>query len=328
MGSTNGAAFLAERLGVDEAAARCRLDAFSVAMAAELFASGIIAVDGLGSFSVVHDRASRDRSNGSERFLPPVRRLSFDPAVPSKGGIERIAAGRMGMAPAEAAAFARLLAGALADTRAGRMDLEFRGFGRFSAVGDEYRFEADKSLEETLNSAFSGLSTLEIGAPASAERPRPQMGPVIGGALFLLFAALGLYAWGSGSLDGIVSRALASRPGTDPSLTGPAGESGKAVRSADSLVIPDGGYTVVVSTFSTRRVALSERQRLAALGHKLAIWPVSKDGRQYYRLVAGSFTSRRAAADSIMTMPPGLPRGLYIQQASKHLILYGEQGVQ
>jgi septal ring-binding cell division protein DamX len=67
--------------------------------------------------------------------------------------------------------------------------------------------------------------------------------------------------------------------------------------------------------------------RLSGLGHRIMVWPVKAGGKQSYRLVTGDFESHRAALDSVKTLPQSLSKNIYIQQASKNVVLYGEKGL-
>jgi hypothetical protein len=337
----------------DELALRQQLDRFSGALVAELLTGGPVAVDGLGKFSIVHEHAAREMTESGSRFLPPRKRVVFDPLPGGKGDSVRIAAERLDMKVDEARQMTIALSGLFERSRKRSLDLNLRGFGSFSKVEGLYVFQPDPSVVELLNSAYDGLKTIDIqdrkesqevpAAPASAAGSGGQFKKVaaVVTATVLLVAG-GYFVSRQISLDSIIAptgsrtpapatKSLAT-PSTATPATGqvsgtvvPARKAGTAV--PDSVMLAKGRFTVVTATFSSMKTVRQEIGRLSELGHRIMVWPVNVAGKKSYRLVTGDFESHRAALDSVKTMPQGLSKNVYIQQAPKNVVLYGEKGL-
>lgn len=326
MGSQTAAELLAEGLGIDSGTAQRRLDDLSGALVAELLSSGRLAVDGLGSFIVEHEQASREHAAGGARFVPPRNRLAFDADAKASGDLRRIAAGRMGLAADDARTLPAALALLFTRCRRDGIGFTLRGLGDFSAEGAAGRllFTPSPAIDSLLNTAYEGLQAISLhgepvrGTPGPASPKKPLLVTAV--AVLLL----GIGAWlalrlpvpaGGGS-----TRDLAASAST---RAVPAG----AVPVPDSAMLAKGRYTVIAATFSSSKAAGQERQRLTRLGLRTMIWPVRDDGRRFYRVVTGDFASYRAAADSLKGMPGSLYRNAEIKQAYKNVVIYGEQGL-
>jgi len=337
----------------EEQALLQQLDRFSGALVAELLDAGAVAVDGLGMFSIVHEHAAREMTESGSRFLPPRKRVVFDPIPGGKGDSARIAAERLDMKADDALQLTKALSGLFERSRKKSLDLKLRGFGSFSKVEGLYVFQPDPSVVELLNSAYDGLKTIDI--QDSKEIQERKAAPVPGagsGGQFkkaaavvtasVLLAAGGYLVSRQISPDSIIALTGSKTPTpatktlVTPSTTDkvpdqvsviavPDRNAGSAV--PDSVVLAKGRFTVVTATFSSMKTVRQEIGRLSGLGHRIMVWPVKAAGKQSYRLVTGDFESHRAALDSVKTMPQGLSKNIYIQQAPKNVVLYGEKGL-
>ena len=337
----------------EEQALLQQLDRFSGALVAELLDAGAVAVDGLGMFSIVHEHAAREMTESGSRFLPPRKRVVFDPIPGGKGDSARIAAERLDMKADDALQLTKALSGLFERSRKKSLDLKLRGFGSFSKVEGLYVFQPDPSVVELLNSAYDGLKTIDI--QDSKEIQERKAAPVPGagsGGQFkkaaavvtasVLLAAGGYLVSRQISPDSIIALTGSKTPTpatktlVTPSTTDkvpdqvsviavPDRNAGSAV--PDSVVLAKGRFTVVTATFSSMKTVRQEIGRLSGLGHRIMVWPVKAAGKQSYRLVTGDFESHRAALDSVKTLPQSLSKNIYIQQAPKNVVLYGEKGL-
>ncbi|NTV02961.1 MAG: SPOR domain-containing protein [Chlorobiaceae bacterium] len=330
MSIQNGAELLAERLGTDIPQAALLLDRFAAGMAAALLGTGALSIEGVGSFSVVHDHAASSAAGKGAMFMPPKNRISFDPRIPSRGGSTRIAVERLGMEPGEAQGFAKAIASVCGQLRKRGGEFELRGFGRLSADGGKWGFRGDPGLEELLNGLYEGLKGIEMPDRSALDAPAAQgrfMKPAAIGMAAILLCAGAYFA----------STRLPSSIGGSPTPQAVAGSVALArhapappaptAASPDSLVLGKGRYTVIAATFSSLKTAREEAKRLSGLGHRIMIWPVRSEGHRYYRLVTGDFTGFGEARDSLRNMPAGLSKNVYIQQAYKNVVIYGEHGL-
>ena len=338
MGSQTSADKLAASLGIDTAQASRQLDRFSGGMTATLLEGGKLAVAGLGTFSVVHDNAVREMTDDGERFLPPKNRVAFEARISGAGDAARIAGERMGLTPDDARRFARALASAFEECRKDSVELELRGFGSFSMADGRYGFRGHAALEELLNSAYDGLETIVMHEQRPVSSSSRKDGKLFRKRAGIAVTATmlsvgGLFVFhslptgtssptGSGNAGTPAHAITAVTPASVPSVS-----KTTTASSADSVIFRKEHFTVVVATFGSGEVALQELRRFAGLGHRIMIWPVFSGSRKYYRLVVGDFGSYRSALDSVKAMPSGLPKNIYIQQASKNVVLYGENGL-
>ncbi|HWQ26201.1 MAG TPA: SPOR domain-containing protein [Chlorobaculum sp.] len=337
----------------EEQALLQQLDRFSGALVAELLDAGTVAVDGLGMFSIVHEHAAREMTESGSRFLPPRKRVVFDPIPGGKGDSARIAAERLDMKADDALQLTKALSGLFERSRKKSLDLKLRGFGSFSKVEGLYVFQPDPSVVELLNSAYDGLKTIDIqdSKDIQERKAAPVPGAGSGGQFkkaaavvtaSVLLAAGGYLVSRQISPDSIIALTGSKTPTpatktlVTPSTTDkvpdqvsviavPARNAGSAV--PDSVVLAKGRFTVVTATFSSMKTVRQEIGRLSGLGHRIMVWPVKAAGKQSYRLVTGDFESHRAALDSVKTLPQSLSKNIYIQQASKNVVLYGEKGL-
>jgi nucleoid DNA-binding protein len=334
MSSQTGAELLAERLGTDTQQASLLLDRFAAGMAAVLLGGGRLVVDGLGTFSVVHDHAARSTTGNGAVFMPPKERIAFDPHRTSLGDSSRIAVERLGMGAGEAAGFAKALAGMFGQLRSKNTGFEMRGFGNLSVEKGTWTFSADVSLEELLNGLYEGLKGIEMPGRSAKSSPKGGSGvlkpAVIGIAVILLgvggyFASDLIPSSGGGTHVPVPSPSVVKVP-TSVARTEAAPPS-PAKAQPDSVLLGKGRYTVITATFTSLNTAREEARRLTGLGHRIMIWPVRSESRRYYRLVTGDFPGHREARDSLRKMPAGLSKNVYIQEANKNVFIYGEQGL-
>jgi nucleoid DNA-binding protein len=342
-----------------------KLDRFSGALVAELLAGGPVAIDGLGTFSVVHEHAIREATEAGFRFVPPRKLVRFDFLPSGKGDSARIASERLDMKADEARQLATSFAGLFERSRKQSLELNLRGLGSFSTVEGRYGFQPEPSLMEVLNSAYEGLKTIDMperkedvpGSVAKSEdnaktegnaknRGEAKRSGSFKKSAVVVMASLllggGYFVVTQHSLESIIS--MTGRKTRSPVISAPviptpvtssparvsspgalAPKAGSA--EPDSVMLAKGRFTVVTATFSSMKSVRQEIQRLSGLGHRVRVWPVKSAGRESYRLVIGDFASHRLALDSIKTMPPGLSKNIYIQQVAKNLFLYGENGL-
>ncbi|WP_164927096.1 SPOR domain-containing protein [Chlorobaculum tepidum] len=343
MAAQTAADILARLLGIGPDEAQHQLDRFAGGMTAELLDRKRLAVGGLGVFSVVHEQATRQTTASGTRYQPPRDRVAFEARKELTGDAERIASVRLGMEASEARRLAKALGELFEAMKKGTGRFELRGFGSFTLVSGALRFQPESSLEALLNIGYGDLKEVVI-ADHSAEKetlPAPEKpGGLKKAALFVaavLMLASGWFLYRQFAPDGVdalpsagssaesgVAAPVASSALSAP-LSSKAPESVQA--SPDSLILQKGRYTVIVATFNTRKVVRQEIARLSEMGHRVWCWPVTSGGSRYYRLVIGDFETRKAALDSMKSMPKGLSSHSYIQQAPKNVVLYGEQGL-
>lgn len=349
MAADTASDILARLLGIAPDEAQRRLDRFAGGMTAELLDRKRIAIEGLGRFSVVHEQATRQATSAGTRYQPPRNRVAFEARKERTGDAERIATGRLGMEASEARRFAKALGEMVEAVKKGPGRLELRGFGSLTLVSGAFRFQPESSLEALLNIGYGDLKEIVI----PEKQPDKQRSPVPerpGGlkkvALFVAVVSILASGWflyrqfasagfelPSGS-DVARTSAPASVESPSP-VTAVAPEKAPSASatsqngssSPDSLILQKGRYTVIVATFSTKKVARQEMARLSGGGRRVMIWPVTSGGVSYYRLVTGDFDTRPTALDSMKAMPREVSRNGYIQQAQKNVVLYGEQGL-
>jgi nucleoid DNA-binding protein len=339
MAIQTGAEMLAELLGKDNEQASRLLDQFSGSMAAELLGSGRLAIEGLGTFSVVHDHAVRESTESGPVFMPPKNKIAFDPKSPARGDLTKLAVGRLGMEDGESADLARALAVLFKELLKRQSDLELRGFGSFAMLDGRYGFRPDPGFEGLLNSAYEGLEGIAMPEGAvKASRVVPYLKPLLLAvtAILLIFVGyLSLRPLLSDDVDLQPDQAGTPRPyftiteiepaeaATSPSPVAPV----QKEAGPDSLMLSKGRFTVVAATFYSEKVAMEEARRLSAPGRRIMIWKVHSGGQFFYRLVTGDYATNSEARDSLRTIRRGLPKNVYIQQASKNVVLYGENGL-
>lgn len=367
MNSHKAIDILAGRLGVDAAEAGHLFDALSGSMVAELLDKGRLAVDGLGTFSIVHDHAVRAQSDKGGLFLPPRNRIAFESRRQSRGGdIARIASKRMGMDARQAQEFAAVMTACFKGRIKESLEIDIRGLGSFSVQnGAACGFRPDPALEELLNSAYEGLGTIIMPAVKepggwAAENAGGRPGAawwIAGSVATLLIAGIFLfsnhtpYTSVQSAHSGEVKREAAGHtsPKSAPPVARPAGTSAPPpagmldatpheevnasppgrleAAPADSVTLGKDRYTVVVATFRTVAVARQEIHQLNQGGHHFLIWPVRSDKERFFRLVTGDFNSYRSAKERMEMLPSSLAKSSYIQKASKNVMLYGEKGL-
>ncbi|WP_170181258.1 SPOR domain-containing protein [Chlorobaculum thiosulfatiphilum] len=342
MAADTASDILARLLGIDSDEAQRRLDRFAGGMTAELLDRKLLAIDGLGGFSVVHEQAVRQATSAGIRYQPPKNRVAFEARKERAGDAERIATGRLGMEASEVKRFAKALAETFEAVKKGPGRLELRGFGSFTLVSGALRFQPEASLEALLNIGYGDLKEIVI-----PEKPPDKQTPPVperpGGLkkVALFVAAVSILACGwflyrqfapggfdlpsaGGSAESVIAASVATvASSVPPSSIAP----GIVPSSPDSLQLRKGRYTVIVATFNTRKVVRQEMARLSEMGYRVWFWPVKSGSGRSYRIVTGDFGTRRSALDSMKSMPKGLPQHSYIQQAQKNVVLYGEQGL-
>ncbi|MBN1927964.1 MAG: SPOR domain-containing protein [Chlorobiaceae bacterium] len=325
---------LAGLLDIQPDEAQRLLDRFAGGMTAELLDRSRLSVDGLGSFSVVHEQPVRESGADGTRYLPPRNRVEFTPRAKGSDDTAAIASARLDMAADEAQRFAQALSGMFGQLSGSASGLELRGFGSFAAGTGTFRFQPDGSLDELLNIGYGDLkeivipeqTAVEAGSAAPERSGMMKLVALLVVALLLLVGGWLLYRHVA---PGSVETGSAPAPSASVSAVEEKPESAPRPEApqAGSLLLRKGRYTVIVATFSSKNGAKQEWRRLSELGHQLRVWPVKSGGDRYYRLVTGDFGSVRAARDSMKSMPKGLPSHSYIQQAPKNVVLYGEEGL-
>jgi len=331
MAAETAADILAGLLGIGSDEAQRLLDRFAGGMTAELLDRRRLSVDGLGDFSVVHEQPVRQKDSGGTRYQPPRNRVAFAPRPKSAGETAAIASVRLDMASGEAQRFAQALSETFGQLSGSASGFELRGFGSFIAESGTFRFQPDASLESLLNIGYGDLKAIVIPEQAAVESGRPvseRRGKMKSVALFvaLLLLAGGWFLYrnfSSGSAEVSSVPASSTAASVVEAMPEPARQAEPP--EADSLLLRKGRYTVVAATFSSKKSTRQEWTHLSELGHRVRFWPVTSGGSRYYRLVIGDFETRRAALDSMKSMPKGLPNHSYIQQAPKNVVLYGEQ---
>lgn len=335
MAGETASEILAGLLGMAKEDAQHLLDRLAGGMTAELLDRRRLSVDGLGSLSIVHEQPVRTTTPSGTVCLPPGNRVVFDARQRGTGHLGALAVTRLGMAKEESQRFAKAITALVGQLGSGFKILELRGFGSFSVkVPGSVHFEPASALEALLNSAYEGLKAVTISgseAPPEPRRERPKMSLPFGKVLALV-TVIALFAGGyvlyRNFLSGGTGKPSAAEPvvhSTAPMRAG--GVVLPASAPADSVALLKGRYTVVVSTYSTSKVARQEVSRFSASGQRVMVWPVSHKGLRYYRIVTGDFPTWQAARDSMKLMPQSLSGHSYIQQASKNVVLYGEQGL-
>ena len=340
MAADSASDILARLLGVAPDEARRQLDRFAGGMTAELLDRKRLTVAGLGVFFVVHEQAARETTASGTRYQPPKNRVAFEAGKERAGDAERIATVRLGMEVSEAKRFVKALGEMFAMVKKEPGRLELRGFGSFTLAAGTFRFLPEASLESLLNIGYGDLKEIVIPERAVENKEAPQSRAESGGVkkVALVAAAIAMLACGwflyrqfaPGGVELLKAESVAesSAPvsmasNAPPSSTGP----GIVPSSPDSLILGKGRFTVIVATFNTRKVAKQEMARLSGPGRRIMVWPVRSGGVRYYRLVTGDFETRPAALDSVKALTRSLSRELYIQQAPKNVVLYGEQGL-
>ena len=336
MATHTGAELLAELLGSDTSQASLLLDRFAGGMAATLLGSGRLALEGLGTFSVAHDHAARETTGRGAVFNPPKERIVFDPRLPARGDASRIAVERLGMSDGEAVAFAKAMSSVFGRYRAKGGDVELRGFGLLSASRSVWTFTPDKGLEELLNSLYEGLKGIEMPDRAAVVPARGGRSFLKPAGIAVALAMLGIAGFfvirqlpleGSGKPDPVVVQRTTAPAPPDEGMPPSPAVAPVSAALPDSVVLGKGRYTVIAATFTSLKTSREEARRLSGLGHRIMIWPVHSDGHRYFRLVEGDFAGFREAHDSLKSMPAGLSKNVYIQQAYKNVVIYGEQGL-
>jgi len=330
---------LARLLGVDREEAQQRLDRFACVMTAELLDRKSLSIDGLGIFSVVHEQAVREKTSSGTRYLPPVNRVVFEARKEAAGESARIASRRLEMDSAEAGRFAQAFADMSEEVKRGVGRLELRGFGSLTTVSGQFRFQPEASLEALLNIAYDGLKEIVIPESRTEMEALPHSDEPGGMKKVVVFVAtVSLLACGwflyrqfspevFESLSGGRSAVIDTPAPVVVNASLPDAVPDTGSLAPDSVMLAKGRFTVIVATFNTRKVARQEMARFSGSGLRVMVWPVRQNGMRYYRLVTGDFETRLAALDSMKAMPRGLFRNFYIQQASKNVVLYGEQGL-
>jgi len=270
---------LAGLLDIQPDEAQRLLDRFAGGMTAELLDRNRLSVDGLGSFSVVHEQPVRESGADGTRYLPPRNRVEFTPRPKGSGDTAPIASARLNMESSEARRFAQALSGMFRQLRDEKSEFELRGFGSFSIESGKYRFEPDPSLEALLNTGYDGLKTIVIperndNTPEiKAHKGSLPLKPVALTLAVLLLLVGGWFLYRNvppGSPE-VVSASVSSTvvPVVEEKVETPVQVEPP---ESDSLLLRKGRYTVIAATFSSKTGAMQERQRLAALGHRTWFW--------------------------------------------------------
>ncbi|MBM3163628.1 MAG: hypothetical protein FJZ79_10075 [Chlorobi bacterium] len=311
------------------------LPALSGAMSAELLENGSVGVGGLGVFSLRHYPAERRSEKDGTRYLPPGNRVVFQKRAFDTGAFVTMLVSRMQLDPRKAEEIASFVTGLFKDRCLQQKEVVFPGFGRiFFEKNRTCRFEADKAFENLLNSEYRDLSAIRLSSVEPADRGvRKYVFPALLVAAFMLVIAGALYFAGRPEPDDAFSSAPRSKavreelPKPQPvSGIRNEGDVGKTVLPS-GVVLEQGEYSVVLATFRMERTARQELKKARVPGVPVFIWPVTGDGKRYFRLAAGRFNTAGAAAVWMDSSGIGRDGKAYIQQAKRRVVPYGEEGL-
>ena len=354
MNSQTAIDILAGRLGTDAAEAERLLDALTGSMIAELLDKGSLVVEGLGSFSIVHDHAVREHSEKGELFMPPKNRILYQSSTHGRGDTARLASERMAMDGRRAQEFAAAMRVCFSRRKTDSSDITVRGFGSFSKVDGVYGFRPEQSLDDLVNNAYDGLGAIVMPAVqgdgrgvrgngqqawnGGLRRNVIRIAGAAGAVVMVSIAGVALYRTGrplppDNTVQGARVSVVRSSPPKALPVVEPAKEAFPKVArvqkrsSADSVVLGKERFTVIVATYRNLVVARQEVHQLSQDGQRFWIWPVSSNGERFYRVVSGDYSSYPLAKKRMNAMPDSQTESAYIQKASKNVMLYGEKGL-
>ena len=326
---------LAGRLDLERQEAASLFNGFCGAMVAELLAFRKLSIKGLGSFSVTHIPATKRSSGSAIIFAPPLNKLRFDTTLSSGDETISLAVSRLSMSQGEAARFARTLATLFTAALQQEKEMMLNGLGRFALEDGAYSFFPDRTLEELLNREYQDLKEVVLPQHKELKRENALPGYVLPLSAVILVGLLLAVLYGRFSSNTF----FPSTAESSKSVVTTVNRSGIVTSSpsarqielpggvADSLVLVQGDYALVLATFESEKKALNELAPLRSSGINAFLWPAYMDGMKYFRLMTGRFASRDAAAEQLKGMPAKMVSGAYIQQVKKTVVVHGEKGL-
>ncbi len=316
---------------------------FFTAMVTELLAVRKLAVKGLGSFTVSHLPLKKVSNASGITYSPPCNRLMFDSQISRADDTVRIAASGLSLNTLEAERLGRAFAVVFSKAVKQQREIRINGLGRFSKEDGVYGFIPERSIAVLLNREYQNLEDIVLPQYDTALHVRNERKtiPYAIPLSLLFFISVLLAVLYYRKPEAIFP--VASLPYTESKVT-PAvhtervrlGEqpaevvnvkelSGKG--AADSLVLENGEYTIVLETFRLEQTARKERARLKVEEIISYVWPGSVNGIKYYRLMTGKFSSRDRAGEHLKGLPKKIAGSAYIQQVLKKDVFYGEKGL-
>lgn len=324
---------LASQLDLETHEGASLFNGFCGAMVAELLAFRKLSIKGLGSFSVTHIPATK-RSNGSVMiFAPPLNKLRFDGALSSGDETISLAVTRLLMSQGEAARFARALSTLFTAALQQEKYINLNGLGRFALEDGAYSFFPDRTLEELLNREYQDLKEVVLPHRETVMREKGWPGYVLPLLLVILSGLLFAVLYGRFSSNTVFPLTAKVSKGVVTTVHRSAGvvPSSASVRqrelpvaAADSLLLVQGDYAIVLATFESEKRAIKELVPFRSAGIHAFLWPASMDGIKYFRLMTGRFATREAAAAQLKQMPAIMVIGAYIQQVKKNVVVYAK----
>jgi nucleoid DNA-binding protein len=330
---------LAGPLDLERQEAVSLFNEFCGAMVAELLAFRKLSVKGLGSFYVTHVPASKKNAGSAMVFAPPVNKLRFESAISSGDETIFLAVSRLSMSPAEAARFAKILAKLFSAALQQEKEVTLIGLGRFALEDGAYSFFPDRTMEELLNREYQDLKEVVLPQREPAKRERrvpgyllPLSVLILVGILFaVLNASFSVSIFSPSTVEPSKSVATpvdrSSAPVAFPQPAATVHQTKLSGGVADSLVLVQGDYAIVLATFESEKRALKELLPLRSAGINAFVWPAFMDGVKYFRLMTGKFPNREAAAEHLKGMQKKIVSSAYIQQVKKGVVLYGKKGL-
>jgi len=327
---------LARQLDLETHEAASLFNRFCGAMVAELFAFRKLSIKGLGSFSVTHIPATKRSSGSAIIFAPPLNKLRFDGTLSSGDETISLAVSQLSMSQVEAGRFARALATLFTAALQQEKDINLNGLGRFALDDGAYSFFPDRTLEELLNREYQDLKEVVLpqhkqftGEKALPGYVLPLSAVILVGLLLAgLYGRFSLHTFSSSKARAVKSIATVvdRRAGivAPPQSVSTAQHRELPGGVADSLVLVQGDYVLVLATFESEKRAIKELAPLRSAGINAFLWPAYMDGIKYFRLMTGRFASRDAAVEQLKRMPAKMVVGAYIQQVKKTVVVYAK----
>lgn len=307
--------------------------AISGAMRAELFENRLVPVPGFGVFLLRHCPAERRSGRDGVAFLPPRNQVVFEKRVVSDASFIRMISSRILLQQEETERLAVCFPALLNTMLQERGEIVFPGFGRFVSEPSGFMFTADQALDGLLNSEYHDLEAIPLSSHASVWTLK-QKGVLLytaSGVVLLILAGFFFFFVLQQNREFYVSeqrtakKELPSRPEIF-SGSMPVADEGHP-SSGSGFFLQPGEYTVVLATYRKKQTAERERIRFDVPGSEVFIWPVTGNGRQYYRLAAGRFPNRGKAEAWMDSTGLGRTGKAYIQQANRRVVLHGEKGL-
>jgi len=327
---------LAELLDIERHEAASLFNGFCGAMVAELLAFRKLSIKGLGSFYVTHIPATKQSNGSAMIFAPPLNKLRFEGTLSSGDETVSLAVSRLSMSQSEAARFSRTLSTLFTAALQQEKEMTLNGLGRFALEDGAYSFFPDRTLEELLNREYRDLKEVVLPQHKELMGEKALPGYVLPLSAVILVGSLLAVLYGLFSSN-TVSSSNQKPPKSVATLVdrraGVVTSSPSAQQRelpgivADSLVLVQGDYALVLATFESEKRALKELSPFRSAGINAFLWPAYMDGIKYFRLMTGRFATRDAAVAKLKEMPPKMVSGAYIQQVKKTVVVHGEKGL-